>query len=77
MGISLFPDCRLQERLLSFTVQDLMEYANPRKRKAPKSSGAKLTAKYRGPNGEEWSGRGYTPKWILESGKDNKDFLIA
>ena len=35
--------------------------------------------KYRGPNGEEWSGRGHTPKWLaaLEAtGRPRDEFLI-
>lgn len=28
------------------------------------SSGKKVAAKYRGPNGEEWTGRGRTPSWL-------------
>jgi DNA-binding protein H-NS len=36
--------------------------------KAPKGTGAKSAnpapAKYKGPNGESWSGRGLAPKWL-------------
>lgn len=35
--------------------------------------------KYRDSNGNEWSGRGRTPRWItsaIESGKSPDDFLI-
>src|SRR4051794_13675798 len=35
--------------------------------------------KYRGPNGEEWSGRGHTPKWLtaLEAtGSNREEFRI-
>jgi len=34
-------------------------------------------AKYTGPNGESWSGRGLTPKWISRSEKDKSEFLIT
>lgn len=38
----------------------------------------KVAAKYRDPiSGNEWSGRGMTPKWIAESGKDKSEFLIG
>jgi len=42
-----------------------------------KASGtkAKVAAKYRDQNGNEWTGRGRTPKWI--EGKDKSKFLIA
>ena len=42
-------------------------------------AGVKAPVKYRGPDGEEWSGRGQTPKWmkpLLEKGKRKEDFLI-
>jgi DNA-binding protein H-NS len=36
-------------------------------------------AKYRGPNGESWSGRGLKPRWLvaeINAGKTKEDFLI-
>ncbi len=50
-----------------------------RARKPRDDTGAKRAAKYRGPNGEEWSGRGRTPKWFaaLEAeGRGREEFLI-
>ena len=48
------------------------------------NSGAKKTAKpveakYRGPNGESWSGRGLMPKWmkaLIVEGKSKQDFAV-
>ena len=48
------------------------------------NSGAKKTAKpveakYRGPNGESWSGRGLRPKWmkaLVVEGKSKQDFAV-
>lgn len=43
-------------------------------------AGTVVAAKYRGPNGETWSGRGLTPKWLsalLEQGRAKDDFLIT
>jgi len=40
---------------------------------------AASVVKYRGPNGEEWSGRGRSPAWIkeaLEQGKSKEDFAV-
>jgi DNA-binding protein H-NS len=40
---------------------------------------AKRVAKYRGLNGEEWSGRGRAPKWLaaLEAdGRGRGEFLV-
>lgn len=44
-----------------------------------KKSGAPVAAKFKGPNGETWSGRGLTPRWLaslLADGKTKQDFAI-
>jgi DNA-binding protein H-NS len=41
--------------------------------------GRKVPAKYRGPSGETWAGRGARPRWLVAAIKDGKkldDFLI-
>jgi len=46
---------------------------------APKKVALPVAAKYRGPNGEGWSGRGLTPRWLtalLVDGKTKEDFVI-
>ena len=48
--------------------------------KSPKKAGVPVAAKYRGPNGETWSGRGLTPKWLttlVAAGQAKESFLIA
>jgi DNA-binding protein H-NS len=48
--------------------------------KAKASAGEGVQPKYRGPNGELWSGRGRMPKWVQvaeAAGKSRDDFLIA
>lgn len=48
--------------------------------KAVKKASAPVAAKYRGPNGETWSGRGLTPKWLASEialGKSKESFLIG
>lgn len=38
-----------------------------------------VEAKYRGPNGESWSGRGMMPKWmqaLVTEGKSKQDFAV-
>ena len=40
---------------------------------------AAVAAKYRGPNGETWSGRGLTPKWLaslVAAGNTKEQYLI-
>ncbi len=51
-----------------------------RRRAARSDAGSTAAPKYRGPNGELWSGRGQPPKWmkpLLVAGKKKEDFLIA
>jgi DNA-binding protein H-NS len=48
--------------------------------KVVKKSGAVVAAKFRGPNGETWSGRGLTPKWLaalVAQGRTKEEFAIA
>ena len=55
----------------------------PPAKSASASKGKKVSvpspAKYRGPQGQEWTGRGTAPKWLnalLVDGKTRDDFLI-
>jgi DNA-binding protein H-NS len=44
-----------------------------------KLKGKKVPAKYRGPQGETWAGRGAKPRWLAEAikaGESPEDFLI-
>lgn len=44
-----------------------------------KKSKSAVAAKYRGPNGETWSGRGLTPRWLttlLAQGRVKEEFAI-
>ena len=46
---------------------------------AKPARGTTVAAKYRGPNGESWSGRGLTPKWLaalVAAGKTKEEFAI-
>jgi DNA-binding protein H-NS len=47
--------------------------------KASKGSSSPVAAKYRGPNGETWTGRGLTPKWLaalIAQGQTKESFAI-
>lgn len=49
-------------------------------RKSRKEPSAGIPVKYRGPNGEEWSGRGRQPKWltVMEAqGKTREDYRVS
>ncbi len=53
--------------------------AAPSGRKPRKDAGTPVAAKFRGPNGEEWSGRGRPPTWLVAleaEGKNREDFRI-
>ena len=46
---------------------------------AKRSGSGPVPAKYRGPNGEAWSGRGLAPRWLsnlIAQGKMKEDFAI-
>ena len=77
---------------LGTTLRDLLASAAPttsaRRRRRVKDKGEKgdgdgrreSAAKYKGPNGEAWSGRGRTPRWLqaLEAeGRDRREFIAA
>ena len=56
--------------------QPLAKAASPAKGKKP---AVPSPAKYRGPQGQTWTGRGTAPKWLNEllvDGKTREDFLI-
>ena len=87
-------DIRDKMKAFGITVKDLQapapagrkgrgKAAGPAKTKVAgaktKTSGSVVAAKYRGPNGEAWSGRGLTPRWLSAlsaQGKTKQDFAI-
>ena len=81
----------IREKMAAFgiTVKDLQVPSGAKaktavSRKTAKSTTKKITgvavaAKYRGPEGQSWSGRGLTPRWLkslLEGGQTKEEFLI-
>jgi DNA-binding protein H-NS len=49
------------------------------KARKSKAAGVPVAAKYRGPNGESWSGRGLSPKWLtalIAQGRSKSDFAV-
>ena len=51
-----------------------------KRKSAAGTSGQVVAAKYRGPNGETWSGRGLAPRWLaalITSGRSKEDFAIT
>jgi len=74
---TVIADIRQKMQAYGLTAQDIGGTAAPRKRAAAKGKGA---VKYRGPNGETWSGgRGRKPRWVqeaLKAGKKIEDFAV-
>jgi|SRR6185369_13681335 len=70
-------DIREKMKAYGLTPQDIGYAGGSRKRN---SAPAAKTVKYRGPNGETWSGgRGRKPKWVqdaLKAGKKIEDFAV-
>jgi DNA-binding protein H-NS len=68
-------------QMLGVSIEELFGLPSSRQngRRQTKHAKGKQPAKYRGPGGEEWSGRGPAPKWmkpLLVKGKTKADFLI-
>lgn len=64
---------------LNMSIEQMFGINQPKGRAGRKprtDKGQPLPPKYRGPNGEEWSGKGLAPRWIRDSGKDKSEFLI-
>ncbi len=68
-------EIREKMKTYGLTAQDIGGSARKRN-----SGGAKAAIKYRGPNGETWSGgRGRKPRWVSEAlakGKKLEDFAV-
>ncbi len=64
---------------LGVSVHELFGLPQHTPKRETKHARGKQPPKYRGPNGEEWSGRGPAPRWMkpfLAKGKTKADFLI-
>lgn len=74
---ALVEEMRARAAELGLTVEGLM--GNERRRRQRSDAGKKLPVRYRGPKGEEWAGRGPTPRWLraLEgAGKKRTDYEV-
>lgn len=86
-------DIRAKMQAFGITIKDLQLGASSGGRKGKavvsakvklavvkkKKTGAVVAAKYRGPNGETWSGRGLTPRWLatlVAQGQSKDAFAI-
>ena len=92
---STVADIRAKMAAFGITVKDLQTPAKKAGRKAKGDATAKIKgpkaakvakptgkveAKYKGPNGEAWTGRGLTPKWLtafVAQGRSKEEFLVS
>jgi DNA-binding protein H-NS len=61
------------------TVEDLERKGRTRKPVAAGKSGNPAPIKYRGPNGETWTGRGLMPRWLaakVAEGQSKESFAV-
>lgn len=64
---------------LGVSIEDIFGLSPQREKRQTRHARGKQPARYRGPGGEEWSGRGPAPRWmkpLLAKGKTKEDFLI-
>jgi DNA-binding protein H-NS len=90
---STVADIRAKMTAFGITIKDLGGKAGAKKSKAgrpanagkvakvrkSKAAGVPVAAKFKGPNGDIWSGRGLTPKWLkaLEAqGRSKSEFAV-
>src|SRR4051812_4070636 len=76
----LLEEMRAKAEAVGITLNDLFPQSSSTSgRKLRSDAGKELPVKYRGPQGETWSGRGHPPKWLnaLEAtGNHRDDFLV-
>ena len=86
---AVLAELREQMAAYGITAEELSRPASKARPKAPPAKAASPAkgkkpvvsspAKYRGPEGQEWTGRGTAPKWLndlVAGGKTRDDFLI-
>ena len=84
-------DIREKMQAFGITVKDLQKASVSKKvavqlpakkrasASAKKATGAPVAAKYRGPEGQTWSGRGLKPRWmaaLIAQGHTKEEFII-
>ena len=66
--------------VMGISVEEIMGIDTQPVKRLTRHSRGPQAPKYRGPNGEEWSGRGPAPRWMkpfIAKGKTKADFLIG
>jgi len=74
--IAAIESMRSMMQMFDISLDDLRQSLKPAKSEAKSSKRPPVEPKYRGPNGELWSGRGREPSWIKASGFPKSHWLI-
>jgi DNA-binding protein H-NS len=72
-------DIKSKMAAYGITIADLQGSGKTRAVKVSAKSGTPAPVKYRGPNGETWSGRGLMPRWLagqVAQGKTKESFAV-
>ena len=72
-------DIKSKMAAYGITIADLQGSVKPRTTKVSGKSGTPAPIKYRGPNGETWTGRGLMPRWLagqVAQGKSKESFAV-
>ena len=75
--LSFVAEMREKAEQLELTLEEVLEFEEESKKRPRRASSPK--AKYRSPDGQEWSGRGRVAKWLLDleaQGHLRDEFLI-
>jgi DNA-binding protein H-NS len=75
----LLQEMRAKATAIGIDISELVTSPRTNVRKVRSDVGKSLTAKYKSPNGETWTGRGRMPRWLSEaerSGKSREEFRV-
>ena len=78
---AVLDEARAKLAALGLSLESALKAKSGQGKKARRSSGdgGKLPVKYRGPDGQEWSGRGKIPLWLTEvekQGRKREEFAV-
>jgi DNA-binding protein H-NS len=79
---AVLAETRIKLEALELTLEEVVRPRTGRTggRRRRRDAGTALPSKYRGPNGETWSGRGRVPQWLQaleEQGRNRDEFLVT
>ena len=72
-------DIKAKMAAFGITLADLQDNKGRARRATASKTGTPAPIKYRGPNGEAWTGRGLMPRWLaaqVANGKTKESFAV-